>query len=215
MIENFAKIVVISILLIYAVPSSPVGDELKLHMAPNETLTISKIYNVTIQIPVFEFSVNETIESRVYELYSKEGVKYLKNLKFPLGIIGLGEVLNGSTFEFFIISKMEEYKGFKGNITIERKNEIRNEIKKAAYYAKKIINSKEYKESIPYFKYGEEKFKELDFAFMENVLGLDVMYHIASNVHMKYPRELYLLCGKSINERPVCRDTFNYLDNLK
>uniref|UniRef100_A0A0K0G490 Uncharacterized protein n=1 Tax=Strongyloides venezuelensis TaxID=75913 RepID=A0A0K0G490_STRVS len=215
MIENFAKNIVILILIIYPPPSSATGGELKLHMSPNETLTINKIYNVTIHIPVFVYSKNDTIESRVYELYRKEGVEYFKNLKLPIAIIGLGDILKGSSFEFFIISKVEEYQGVKKNISIEKKKKVKNEIKKVAYYAKKIINSTEYKKSIQYFKYGEEKFKELDFVYMEDVLGLDVMYYIASNVHMRYPRELYLLCGESINERPTCRDTFTYLDNLK
>ncbi|CEF66672.1 Hypothetical protein SRAE_2000133900 [Strongyloides ratti] len=175
-------------------------------------LTIKKHFKTVINVPIFTYLVNKTIQDRVYHLYNTKGVKYFSNLKLPIEIINLGEILKSSSFEFFIITKLEALENV--NISMEEKMAICNDIREAVMYAKRIMNSNEYKESIQYFKDGEKEFSELDFIYMENVLGLDVMYNIASNMHMKYPRELYLLCGESIDEKDICKSTFDYLEKF-
>uniref|UniRef100_A0A0K0DT38 Uncharacterized protein n=1 Tax=Strongyloides stercoralis TaxID=6248 RepID=A0A0K0DT38_STRER len=190
-------------------------DEIKYQNSfnrPFSSLIINKRFKTTINVPTFIYSINETIQNRVYQLYNTKGVQYLSKLKLPKEIVDLGEILKNNSFEFFILTKLETYEN--RNTSIKEKKKIKNDIKKAVYYAKKIMNTKEYKKSIQYFKEGEKEFSELDFIYMEGVLGIDVMYNIASNVHMRYPREIYLLCGENIGERDICRSLFNYLDNF-
>uniref|UniRef100_A0A0N4ZRQ4 Lipoprotein n=1 Tax=Parastrongyloides trichosuri TaxID=131310 RepID=A0A0N4ZRQ4_PARTI len=176
-----------------------------------EELLIREHFKTNVIIPHIIYEKDPKVEKKAYELYGKYGYNYFSSLQLPLSVIELYDILKGDSFEVYITRKIEELEKEK-NVNVI--NKIKSDIKEVVRLTKEIINSNEYKDSIGKFKAAEKKFAELDFKYMENVLGLDVMYHIASNVHIRYPRELYLLCGESINERDICKKTFNYLDKI-